>query len=470
MSNARIKHAPMKVALLCLLLLAPTLQSSPPASALAKSLRRYPYLTDLVKRHVTVNWATTTSVRNGHVRYGRVSNHCRGRTATAHERPISVGRLTERQWRASLSRLAPGARYCYRVYGDGADLLGNRRSPRFFAQLSPRSRKPYAFAVLGDWGAVSSNGTNPDQAAVLQQLARSDARFVVMTGDTAYPDGTQRNYGDLVQHGNDTSTVFGPTFWPRVGDSIPSFVPVGNHGLNEALLVNWPERSAVRSSKGRYRMERYCCVNGTSPHQYPSVWYAFGAGRARIYVLDAAWPNGNLGHGDMYQNDHDAHWRITSDEYRWLRHDLQTHPRRVSFAFFHFPLYSDNASESSDPWLNGPRRLEGLLGRYGVDIVFNGHAHIYERNAPSASGMPASYVTGGGGGRLASVSGCRPLDRYAIGWSYHSMNGSSCGAAPTPTSPEEVYHFLLVRVDGATVTITPTDENGNTFDVLTYHL
>src|SRR4029078_4155234 len=136
MSNARIKHAPMKLAFLCLLLLAPTLQSSTPASALAKSLRRYPYLTDLVKRHVTINWATTTSVRNGHVRYGRVSNHCRGRTARPHERPISVGRLTERQWRASLSRLAPGARYCYRVYGDGVALLWNPRSPRVFAALA----------------------------------------------------------------------------------------------------------------------------------------------------------------------------------------------------------------------------------------------------------------------------------------------------------------------------------------------
>jgi hypothetical protein len=470
MANDRFPHAPITVAIFSLLLLLSTLLSPPPSSALAPSLRRYPYLTDLVKRHVTINWATTTSVDGGRVRYGRVGQHCHGHTAEAHEQLISVGNRTERQWRASLSRLVPGAHYCYRIFGDGIDLLGNRPSPRFFAQLSDRSRKPYTFAVLGDWGSVTPNGRNPDQAAVLHQLARSNARFVVMTGDTAYPDGTQTNYGDLVQHGHDTSAVFGPAFWPRVGDSMASFVPVGNHGLNRTLLVNWPQRVAVASSKGRYRMERYCCVNGTSPHSYPSVWYAFDAGKARIYVLDAAWPNGNLGHGDMYENDHDAHWRIRSDEFRWLRRDLRTHHQRVSFAFFHFPLYSDNASESSDPWLSGPDRLEGLLGRHGVDIVFNGHAHIYERNAPSATGMPASYVTGGGGGRLASVSNCGSYDLYAIGWSYSSMQGRACGAAPIPTSPEQVYHFLRVRVDGRTVTIRPTDENGNTFDALTYHL
>jgi hypothetical protein len=31
-----------------------------------------------------------------------------------------------------------------------------------------------------------------------------------------------------------------------------------------------------------------------------------------------------------------------------------------------------------------------------------------------------------------------------------------------------VYHFLLVSVDGTTVTVTPTDELGRTFDQQTY--
>jgi hypothetical protein len=441
-----------------------------PASALPAALRRYPYLTDLVNRHVTINWATRASIRHGHVRYGRVARHCHGHTATAHERLIHVGDQRERQWRVSVSHLLPGARYCYRIFGDGVDLLGKDRSPRFFAQLPDRSRKRYSFAVLGDWGQVMPDGRNRDQARVIGQLARSNARFVVMTGDTAYPNGSQRNYGDLVQEGNDTSAVFGPRFWPRAGDSIPAFVPPGNHGLNRTLLVNWPEHQAAASSHGRYRMERYCCVNRTRPHSYPSVWYAFDAGRARFYVLDAAWPNGNVGAATMYENDHDAHWRITSDEFRWLRHDLRTHRQRVSFAFLHFPFYSDNPSETSDPWLNGPNRLEGLLGRHGVDIVFNGHAHIYQRNARSASGMPATYVTGGGGGRLASVSGCDAFDRYAIGWSYSSMHGSACGAAPVPLFPDQVFHLLLVRVDGRTVTVRPLDEHGNAFDVHTYHV
>ena len=244
-----------------------------PASAFSTSLRRYPYLTDLVHRHVTINWATTSAVQRGVVRYGRPSHHCHGHSTRARGRKISVGTQTETQWRASLSRLLPGARYCYRIYRDSGDLLGNVRSPRFFAQLPRRSHMPYTFAVVGDWGTVGTS-SNPDQAALIHQLASSNARFVVMTGDIAYPDGSQRNYGDLVQHGADTSAVFGPSFWPQAGDSIAAFVPPGNHGLNPALLVNWPERSAVESSQGRYRMERSCCVNHTNAHMAPSVWYA----------------------------------------------------------------------------------------------------------------------------------------------------------------------------------------------------
>ena len=216
-------------------------------------------------------------------------------------------------------------------------------------------------------------------------------------------------------------------------------------------------------------MDTYCCSNDTSSKSYPSEWYAFDAGRARFYVLDATWSNSNVGDADLYENDYDAHWTSSRAEYQWLANDLASHPRSVSFAFFHFPMYADNAHETSDPWLTGSSHLEGLLGRYGVDIVFNGHAHIYQRNRASATGMPVSYVTGGGGGRLAPVSDCSSIDQYAIGWSYSSgTHGSDCGSAPRPSTIDRVFHFLLVTVSGTQVTVTPTDELGRTFDVKSY--
>jgi hypothetical protein len=190
-------------------------------------------------------------------------------------------------------------------------------------------------------------------------------------------------------------------------------------------------------------------LNGTASANYPSVWYAFDAGPARFYMLDAAWADSNLGTGSLYENDFDYHWTPGSPEYQWLEHDLATHPAQVKFATFHFPLYSANASETSDAFLHGPSSLEGLLSRYGVDIAFNGHAHIYERNNANGPAGLISYVTGGGGasGRSASAAASRHR-RLRDRRSNSSATGSAW--ARLGVSSSQVFHFLLVSVAGNT--------------------
>jgi hypothetical protein len=436
-------------------------------ATVSSSLRRYPYLTDLVRRTVTVNWATTTSIGSGSVRWGR-PGHCSAHRANASRTGITVGSTSEYQWKAHITGLARGKRYCYRVFGGSTSLIG-RRTPTFRAQIPRRSGQPFSFAVFGDWGQVDAGGNNAGAARVMSQIASSGATFAVTTGDTGYPSGSQTNYGDLVQRGADTSGIFGRQFWTKAGDRIPLFNAQGNHGMNATALLNWPQGQAKAISRGRYAMQTFCCQNRTSAASYPSAWYAFNAGAARFYVLEAAWADSNVGDADLYRNDFDAHWRRTRAEYRWLRHDLRTHHRPLAFAFFHFPVHADNAHEGSDRWLRGAGRLEHLLGRHGVDIAFNGHAHIYERNHRSAAGMPITYVTGGGGATPEPVSNCARVDAYAIGWSASaSTHGSACGSAHRPTSIDQVFHFLLVKVDGRTVTVAPTNANGHRFDVQTY--
>ena len=437
-------------------------------------LMRYPYLTDTVGSSATVNWATDRSRTSGRIKYGRVgAESCSAHTKAASRSSISVNGLGRYAWRADLSGLTPGARYCYRIELGTAspviDLLGGDPSPDFHAQLPAGASEPFSFAVLGDWGAVGTTeaGIDNRQADVMSRIAASGVRFAVGTGDTAYPSGSQKNYGDLVQTGSSISTVFGPAFWKPVGSSIPLFNAVGNHGFNSTALAVWPQSAASSGSAGRYAMETYCCVNGTSSASYPSAWYAFDAGNARFYVLEAAWSSSNNGTADQYKNDYDTHWTPTSAQYRWLEQDLKTHPSQVKFAFLHYPLYSSNADEASDTYLQGPDSLEGLLSRNGVDIGFSGHAHNYTRNSKPNADSLLTYVTGGGGARLRPATRCGAPVAYAIGWSY-SSGGSACGGAPRPTSTDQVFHFLKVTVDGSRVTVTPTDSQGRTFDVQNY--
>ena len=242
--------------------------------------------------------------------------------------------------------------------------------------------------------------------------------------------------------------------------------------MNHPHLANFPQDVAVATSGGRYQKDTYCCPNGSTSASYPSPWYAFNAGNARFYVLDAAWADLNGGTGTPYSAEYLAHWTTSSPEYLWLKADLLAHPSGLKFAFFHYPLYSDQPSESSDTSLQGNASLEGLLASNGVNLAFSGHAHIYERNA-AATGTGrqslVSYTTGGGGGDVQSLGTvCSANDKYAVGWSDTSGVGSKCGTAPLPTSRTQIYHFLKVTISGSTVTVTPTDELGRTFDVQSY--
>ena len=444
-----------------------------PQAAYDSHLTRAPYLTDLVGLHVAINWATDQSATTGSVAYGVVGagGSCSPTTIISASRiTISVGTVFEYQWKGDLTLPATGT-YCYRVLLGGTDLLGGNASPAFTTQVPFGSTESYSFAVFGDWGQVDTTGQNAGQAALMQQIAGSGARFAISTGDNGYPNGSQINYGDLQQSGADTSAIFGSAFWTVPGSTIPLFSGVGNHGVSGVKhtdITTWTQSMAVSSSGGRYQNDVYCCINGTFSSNYGSEWYAFSAGNVRFYVLDSAWGDTNGGTATPYANDALAHFAPGTPQYIWLLNDLTTHPTQLKFAFSHYPFYSDNPTQPSDTYLDGAANLEGMLGQHGVQLAFNGHAHIYERNRASAAGMPVTYVTGGGGATLEPMGTCSTFDAYAIGWSPSHGSGSTCGTAVAPTSAGQVYHFLKVTVSGTTVTVTPTDSTGRTFDVQTY--
>jgi len=464
------------LALAVLVAAALSLAPDPAVGAASSSLTRYPYLTDLVGGSVTVNWATArTSSVTGFVKWGKVvtPGSCTTTTTIAATRiSITVNSVGQYQWRATLA-LEADARYCYRVYlgtSPQTDLLGSDPSPEFMTQVPAGSATPFRFAVFGDWGQANSDG-NPHQVNLLRRLADSGARFAVNTGDIGYPSGSQTNYGDLQQTGSGKSGVFGPQFWAVPGRSLPLMPATGNHAPDKTFLTNWPQPQAVAGSNGRYQLDPYCCLNGTSSKSYASAWYAFDAGRARFYVLHTAWDAGNLGTGTPYKNDYDYNWTPGSTQYRWLEADLAAHATTpLKFAIFHYPLYSDQSSQSSDAFLQGAGSLEGLLSRHGVDLAFTGHAHVYQRNLKPHAGGLVSYVTGGGGASLASMggSGCSQTNAYGIGWKSSVNAGGACGAAPVPDAAARVFHYLLVDVNANSVKVTPIDELGRTFDIVTY--
>jgi hypothetical protein len=497
------------------------------ATAGTPVLARYPYLTDLTASSVDVIWATDGSdTAGGVVTYGPPGD-CGQSIAVAGGPPSSYTDFGESapyyQHSVVLKNLAPSSTYCYRIYSgtSSPDVPLLSEPPQFPTTIStPPTSGSFSFDVLGDFGETSLTNNAPldtynrYQDAVDSQLAASaadpdaPALFAVSTGDVAYPGGTTTNYGDLnhpadgVGGSAQVSGVFDARYWGKVGSSLPLYAVAGNHGRNSVFFSTWPTAANADASNGVYSgSTSYPAVNGLPAGNYPSDWYAYTVGGVRFYILDADWNDLSqgsypaLGTGcpsncPSYQADRDEHWRQQSAEYQWLANDLQQDqaargPNALRMAFFHYPLRVDqnNFTTQQDVYLQNSAAnptgagtsLEALLNTNGVNLVFNGHAHLYERNVAPPGGVP-NYVTGGGGGVPTPVAGtaCSSTDAYARGWDPGRAIGSSCGSpngssTVRPSSAGQVYHFLKVTVSGTNVTVSPTDSTGAVFDRMTYH-
>jgi 3',5'-cyclic AMP phosphodiesterase CpdA len=88
---------------------------------------------------------------------------------------------------------------------------------------------------------------------------------------------------------------------------------------------------------------------------------------------------------------------VGSEQYLWLESDLASVSDTLDFivAIFHHPPYSTGPHTEDEMGLR--ETIVPLLEQYGVDIVFNGHDHCYER---SYCGGRYYIVAGGGGAPL----------------------------------------------------------------------
>jgi 3',5'-cyclic AMP phosphodiesterase CpdA len=79
----------------------------------------------------------------------------------------------------------------------------------------------------------------------------------------------------------------------------------------------------------------------------------------------------------------------------WLDSALNAATEPWKICYFHHPLYSDGGRHGSEVDLRV--RLEPLFLKYGVQVVYSGHDHIYERIKPQKG---ISYFVSGAGGEL----------------------------------------------------------------------
>lgn len=147
-------------------------------------------------------------------------------------------------------------------------------------------------------------------------------------------------------------------------------------------------------------------------------WYSFDYGDAHIVSLEV---------------DDAADFGSDNPQYAWLENDLAGTDRQWKIVFFHIPPVTLDALNTLVP----------LLAKHGVDLVFNGHVHLYERNVFG----DVMYVISGGGGEPLY---CGPLNP---GSAYYTST----------------YHCVLVTINGRSLTSVGVRPDGLEFDRFTLY-
>ena len=197
------------------------------------------------------------------------------------------------------------------------------------------------FAVIGD----SGTGAKP-QYEVASQMAAARAKFpfelVIMLGDNVY--GRQQP--------NDFVDKFEKPYASLLEGGVTFFATLGNHD-------NQSNRDYKAFNMGGQR------------------YFSYFRRNVRFFVLDS--------------NTLDA------PQVAWLEDALKNSQDDWKICYFHHPLYSNAGRHGSDVELRVA--LEPLLVRYGVNVVFSGHDHVYERLKPQKG---ITYFVEGASGQLAS--------------------------------------------------------------------
>jgi Purple acid Phosphatase, N-terminal domain/Calcineurin-like phosphoesterase len=348
------------------------------------------------RRQMTVRWQTSAPVQRPRVRIGLDSTY--GQEVAARPVPLTTmradgSRLVQYYLAAEVGGLAPGTRYHYQVVHDGgagAEIASEDAT--FRTAPAAGSASGFRFTAFGDQGVVG------DAPAAMQRLIGGlQPSFHLLAGDIAYADRSG--------HGLATDDLV-PERWggyfrqiDPVSRSLPLMVALGNH-----------EMEALYSPNGYGGFEARFSMPANGPAGCPGA-YSFVHGNVAVVSLDANDVTAEFHANRGYSGGGQRAW--ADQRLRTLRADPD-----VDFivAVMHQCAYS-TGGHGSDA---GVRREFGtLFDAHGVDLVVNGHNHLYERTDPIRAGRPTraapsgatvhpgqdgtTYVVVGGGG--ASLSG-----------------------------------------------------------------
>jgi 3',5'-cyclic AMP phosphodiesterase CpdA len=226
-------------------------------------------------------------------------------------------------------------------------LAPSQFADEFKFPLKPNSVR---FSAIGDMGT----GDSPEYETsdqMVQQRRAFPFDFVIMLGDNLYGGHSSAAF----------EKEFASPYKALLDGGVKFYASLGNH------------------DDASERFYKPFNMNGAN-------YYSFKKGNVHFFALDSNYM-------DPKQLD-------------WLQKQLQSAGNdEWKICFFHHPLYS--SARKHGPATDLRLLLEPIFIKYGVNVVFAGHEHVYERIRPQ-NGI--YYFTEGSSGQLRSGG----LDRSSI--------------------------------------------------------
>ncbi len=246
----------------------------------------------------------------------------------------------------TLTGLEAGATYYYRV-GDAEKGWWSETGKVKVADGS----KDVTFLHVTDPQSQNERQYNRAWAKVLESAFNEhpDADFVINSGDLVDHGDNQKQWAWMFNTGSDylMDTYMMPASGNHEGMGT-------NATVNNFVLPNMPEQD---TASGAY--------------------YSFDYNNVHIAVLNT---------NDLAEDE-----SLSAKQVEWLKKDMQQSDAQWKFVMLHKALYSQGSHYADDDVVAMRAQLGALMPELGIDMVFQGHDHVYMRTGSLVNNALTPY-------------------------------------------------------------------------------
>ena len=311
----------------------------------AALLTRGPYMNAATQNSVVIRWRSDIAT-NSKVNYGTVAGSL---TQNTIDNTLTTEHIV------TLSGLTVNTLYYYNL-GSTSQILQGDANNYFKTMPVAGSTQKIRFLAMGDMGNNSANQINVRNAWQTFNGNNYTDGWLLM-GDNAYNSGTdvefQTNFFDIYQ-GNLTKNH---VLWPTPGnhDYANSIARQADHVIPYYDMFSLPKLGEA---------------GGLASNT--EAFYSYNYGNVHFVALDSyGWEAGNT---RLYDT--------LGPQAVWLKQDLAANTQPWTVVYFHHPPYTKGShnSDTEAELISMRQNIVPILERYKVDLVLNGHSHLYERS------------------------------------------------------------------------------------------